>query len=137
VCGRACICSRLMQAADCTRPARRMLINLRPDNGGKRSARPPVKKNSRLFIVWVASRGRRRRLICRPSGFTVGKVAHNTKVYKNGRRMRIAKYYLDLALPSVNRVTRERKRNSLHFAVQYGFYSQQWQKHLVLEEKQL
>jgi hypothetical protein len=32
-----------------------------------------------------------------------------TKVYKNGR-MCIAKYYLDLALPSVNRVTREEEQ---------------------------
>lgn len=72
--GRICT---LMQAADCTR--RRMLINLRPDNGGKRIARARRhKKFSPLYIVCVASRRRRRRLICRPSGFTVGKVAHES-----------------------------------------------------------
>jgi hypothetical protein len=51
----ACIC-RLMQAADCTRPARRMLINLRPDNGGKRSARPQHKKFSAFYCLGCITR---------------------------------------------------------------------------------
>lgn len=66
----------------CKRPIalarqRCMLINLRPNNGGKRSARACKKFSAFLYCL---RRCIRRRLICRPSGFTVGKVAHGTKV---------------------------------------------------------